>query len=61
MRHCFLYWLCLGFSITWGSERLSQKGEELIKLIGNQSSDITQKYSREYLDFNPMIRYPKPD
>ena len=59
MRHCFLYWLCIGFSITWGSERLSRKGEELIKLIGNQSSDITQKYSREYLDFNPMIRYPK--
>lgn len=58
MHHFILYWLCFGTSFVWGADSYLNRGEELIKLLEKQNYDITEKYSREYLNSNPLIRYP---
>ncbi len=58
MRYFILYWLYLGCFCIWSSKSFSNSGEHLTELMEKQSADINEKYSLEYLDFNPMIRYP---
>ena len=58
MHYLILYWLCMGTSIVWGAESYLNRGEALIKLLEKQNYDVTEKYSREYLNSNSLIRYP---
>ena len=58
MRSFFLFLLSFGVFSVWSVEGFEKRGEVLVKLLENRPLDVNEKYSREYSDFNPMIRYP---